>query len=175
MPCPRQTAVLPAVQRWAVTRKGKLPFQGTNGCKGSEAMNPIQAVFSAFRNYGNLDGRASRSEYWWFYLFFVVFLVAIFVACLVLNPALLAVWVAYLVVMAPPLWSVTVRRLHDVGRSGRWALIGFMPMMGGPRHTRLLMRPGTRGPNRYGPDPLRPELGGWQEWDVLQRRRDAGE
>ena len=48
-------------------------------------MNPIKAIISAFRNYGNLDGRgwsqmvadgrASQFEYWWFFLFFVVFLV----------------------------------------------------------------------------------------------------
>ncbi len=126
-------------------------------------MNPIQAVISAFKNYGNLDGRASRSEYWWFFLFFVVFLLAIFIASLVWNPALPGVWVAYMVVLAPPLWSVTVRRMHDVGRSGRWAVLGFMPMAGGPRYTRLLMRPCTRGANQYGLDPLRPELGGWLE------------
>ena len=135
-------------------------------------MNPVQAVLSAFRNYGNLDGRASRSEYWWFFLFFVVFLVAIFVGSLIWSKTLLSVWVAYLVVMAPPLWAVTVRRMHDVNRSGRWAIVGFMPLAGGPRHTRLLMRPGTRGPNRYGPDPLRPELGDWVEWRVQRERQD---
>ena len=122
-------------------------------------MDPLHAIFSAFRNYGNLDGRASRSEYWWFYLFFVVLLVFIFIASLVWMPALLSVWVAYLVVMAPPLWSVTVRRLHDVGRPGTWALVGFLPLAGGPRMTRLLSRPGIVGPNRYGADPLRPDLG----------------
>ena len=135
-------------------------------------MNPMQAVISAFRNYGNLDGRASRSEYWWFYLFFVALLVAIFVASLAWNPALLAVWVAYLVVMAPPLWSVSVRRMHDIGRSGRWAVFGFLPLAGGPRYTRVLMRPGTVGPNRYGADPLRPELGGWVPRPVQSGRGD---
>ena len=136
-------------------------------------MNPIQAIISAFRNYSNLDGRASREEYWWFFLFFVVFLVAIFIASLTWNRVLLSVWVGYLVVMAPPLWAVTVRRMHDVNRSGRWALMGFMPLMGGPRLTRMLMRPGSRGPNRYGPDPLRPELGGWVEWSVQPSGGDS--
>ena len=138
-------------------------------------MNPIQAIISAFRNYGNLDGRAGQFEYWWFFLFFVVLLVAIFVASLVWNPALLTVWVAYMVVMAPPLWSVTVRRMHDVGRSGRWAILGFLPISGGPRHTRLLMQPGTRGPNRYGPDPLRPELGDWVERPPRPRGKEPRE
>ncbi len=55
-------------------------------------MNPIQAILSAFRNYGNVDGRASRSEYWWFFLFFVVLLVAIFIASAAWNSALLMVW-----------------------------------------------------------------------------------
>ena len=136
-------------------------------------MNPLQAILSAFRNFGNLDGRASRSEYWWFFLFFVVFLVAIFVLSLTWSRTLLSIWVAYLVVMAPPLWAVTVRRMHDVNRSGWWAIVGFMPLGGGPRHTRLLMRAGTRGPNRYGPDPLRPDLGDWVEWPVKQGRRNS--
>ena len=138
-------------------------------------MNPIQAILSAFRNFGTLDGRASRSEYWWFYLFFVVLLVAIFVGSLTWKRALLSAWVAYLIVMAPPLWSLTVRRLHDVDRSGHWAIMGFMPLMGGPRLTTLLMRPGTRGPNRYGLDPLRPELDTWEQSSVPPGGRSSGE
>ena len=124
-------------------------------------MNPAQAILSGFRNYANFEGRACRSEYWWFCGFFVALLVAIFVASVAWMPALLSVWVAYLVAMAPPLCAVTVRRLHDVDRSGRLAFLGFLPFVGGPRLTRLLSRPGTVGPNRYGPDPLRPDLGGW--------------
>lgn len=122
-------------------------------------MNPLRAILSAFQNYGSLDGRASRSEYWWFYSFFVALLVAIFVASIAWKPALLSVWVAYLFLMTPPLCPVTVRRLHDVGRPGTWALLGFLPLAGGPRMTRVLSRPGTVGPNLYGADPLRPELG----------------
>ena len=123
-------------------------------------MNPVHAILSGFRNYANFEGRASRSEYWWFYGFFVAFLVGIFVASLVWSPTLLSVWVAYMVVMAPPLFAVTARRLHDVDRSGRLALFCFLPFAGGPRFTKILSGPGTVGPNRYGPDPLRPGLGG---------------
>ena len=135
-------------------------------------MNPVQAILSAFRNYANFEGRATRSEYWWFYGFFVVLLVALFVATLAWSPALLSVWVAYLVVMVPPLCAVTVRRLHDMDRSGRLAFLGFLPFAGGPRLTRLLSRPGTVGPNRYGPDPLRPDTEGWIQHPVLPG--DAG-
>ena len=130
-------------------------------------MNPIRAILSGFRNYANFEGRACRSEYWWFYLFFVVLLVAIFVISVAWFPPLFTLWVIYLIAMLPPLWAVTVRRLHDLDRTGTWAALGFMPFAGGPRLTRLLVRPGTVGPNRYGPDPLRPGLGGgWTERPV---------
>ena len=120
-------------------------------------MNPIQAILSGFRNYANFDGRASRSEYWWFYAFFVALLIAIFVISIAWMPALFSLWGIYIAAMLLPLWAVTVRRLHDVDRPGTWAVLGIMPFAG-VRLTRLLAQPGTPGPNRYGPDPLRPEL-----------------
>ena len=122
-------------------------------------MNPIQAILSAFRNYANFDGRASRSEYWWFYLFFVALLIAIFVTSIAWMPALFTLWGVYLAAMLLPLWAVTVRRLHDVDRPGTWAVLGIIPFAG-VRLTRLLAQPGTPGPNRYGPDPLRPQPDG---------------
>lgn len=100
---------------------------------------------------------------------FVVLLVAIFAASLAWEPALLSVWVAYLVAMASALVSVTVRRLHDVDRSGRWAVLGLLPFAGGPKLTRLLLQPGTEGPNHYGPDPLRPQF-----WAGRVSRRESG-
>ena len=123
-------------------------------------MNPIQSILSGFRNYANFDGRASRSEYWWFYGFFVALLLAIFVASVTWNPALFTLWGVYIAAMALPLLAVTVRRLHDVDRPGNWAVLALIPFAG-VRLTRMLVQPGTPGPNRYGPDPLRriPESG----------------
>ena len=118
-------------------------------------MNPLQAVLTGFRNYANFEGRATRSEYWWFYGLFATLFVAIFVASVAWKPALLTLWAVYLLVMLPPVWAVTVRRLHDLDRSGTWAVLGIIPFVG-VRLTRLLVQPGTPGPNRYGPDPLRP-------------------
>ena len=121
-------------------------------------MNPIQAILSGFRNYANFDGRASRSEYWWFYGFFVALLLAIFVASVAWMPALFSLWGVYIAAMLLPLLAVTVRRLHDVDRPGNWAVLALIPFAG-VRLTRMLVQPGTHGPNRYGPDPLRPEAG----------------
>ena len=132
-------------------------------------MNPIHAVLSGFRNYANFKGRASRPEYWWFYAFFVVWLIVIFVVSVGWFPALLPLWGIYIAAMLLPLWSVTVRRLHDVDRPGTWAALGIMPFAG-VRLTRLLVQPGTPGPNRYGPDPLR---AGWDGQRIRQPAEGA--
>ena len=142
-------------------------------------MNPIQAIISAFRNYANFEGRASRSEYWWFYGFFVFLLIGIFVVSIVWEAALFTLWGIYFAGMLLPLMAVTVRRLHDVDRPGTWAILGIMPFAG-VRLTRLLARPGTPAPNRYGPDPLRPAPEprcpqcGWLWWPEAQFCADCG-
>lgn len=49
---------------------------------------------------------------------------------------------------------VTIKRWHDVGRSGFWALLGFVPVVGWIGQTVMCgLINGTRGPNRYGPAP----------------------
>ena len=113
-------------------------------------MNPLQAIISGFRNYANFEGRASRSEYWWFYGFFVALLLTIFVASLVWQAALFTLWGIYLAAILTPLLAVTVRRLHDLDRPGKWAILALIPFAG-IRLTRLLVQPGTPGTNRYGP------------------------
>jgi uncharacterized membrane protein YhaH (DUF805 family) len=75
------------------------------------------------RKYARFSGRASRSEFWWFMLFeLLVFLVA----------SLIHDWVYLVAVLALllPGTGVGVRRLHDVGRSGWWMLLYFVPLIG---------------------------------------------
>jgi uncharacterized membrane protein YhaH (DUF805 family) len=52
-----------------------------------------------------------------------------------------------------PTIAVTVRRLHDTDRTGWWILLGFIPVIGGIVLLVFYVLEGTRGPNRYGPDP----------------------
>ena len=70
------------------------------------------AIGICWNNYANFQGRASRSEYWWFYLF--VFLISL-VPILGLAVLLLAI----------PQLAAAVRRLHDINRSGWWVLLWF--------------------------------------------------
>lgn len=66
-------------------------------------------------------------------------------------PALL-LGIYSLAVFIPNL-AVAVRRMHDQDKSGWWVLIGFVPFIGGIWLLILYLIGGTRGPNRFGPDP----------------------
>ena len=95
-------------------------------------------------NYANWDGRASRSEYWWFAAF--VFICEL---CLTLVPILFFIFV--LAILFPYL-AVSVRRLHDINRSGWWLLISFIPLVGLVLFVFMLL-PSEKMANEYGPNP----------------------
>ena len=85
-------------------------------------MNPIEAVTSVFRNYANFNGRAQRSEFWWFVLFsFISQAILNFVP--VLGPI-------YALVLLLPSLTVTARRLHDTNRTAWWMLLYLIPVLG---------------------------------------------
>ena len=77
-----------------------------------------------FENYANFDGRARRSEYWYFVLLNTIFVIL----ALLINPVLYGLYA--LLVLLPGL-AVSVRRLHDVGKSGAWLFISLVPIIGG--------------------------------------------
>lgn len=116
-----------------------------------------EAISYGFRNYVGFSGRAARSEYWYWTLFiFLLWIVAWLIDMTVfgfnttgVNPMTVIAMVATLL----PSLAVSVRRLHDVDRSGWWVLL----ILSGIGYIVLLawgfMR-GTVGPNRFGPDPL---------------------
>lgn len=74
--------------------------------------------------------------------------------------ALLCLW--SLIVFIPAL-AVVIRRLHDTDRSGWWILISLVPLIGGLVLFVFYLIEGTRGPNRFGPDP-KPYGGPPQGW-----------
>jgi uncharacterized membrane protein YhaH (DUF805 family) len=115
------------------------------------------AVRSGLANYATFTGRARRSAFWFFWLFN---LLAHSVAGL-LDGAMLGGTntlnaIVSLVLLLPNL-AVSVRRLHDVGRSGWWLLIGFVPLVGIVVLLIWYVSRGEDGPNRFGADP-RPAL-----------------
>lgn len=119
------------------------------------------AVRTCLGKYATFSGRASRSEYWWFYLFTFLVLVALSVLDIVFfgyqpeDPTAIPVLVLVgLAAILLPMLAAAIRRLHDTDRSGWWYLIAFIPVIGGIVLLVFLILKGTVGPNRFGPDPL---------------------
>lgn len=123
-------------------------------------------MFEPIRKYAEFEGRARRSEFWLFTLFDIILLFgwAILFGIsaaisgdragpVAIGIGLLGV-VLYLCLLIPRL-AVTVRRLHDSDKSGWWILIAMLPF-GGIVLLVFYCLDGTRGPNRYGPDPKGP-------------------
>ena len=110
-------------------------------------MDFMTAVKTCFSKYVTFEGRAPRSEYWWFTLFNVVGQV---VLLFVYEPLSMLFALAVLL----PGLTVTARRLHDIDRSGWWMLIVLIPIVGWLIMLYWEVQKGTNGPNRFGHDPL---------------------
>jgi uncharacterized membrane protein YhaH (DUF805 family) len=115
-----------------------------------------EAIKSGFQNYVNFNGRASRSAFWYWFLFAVLVSIAASVLDLALFSELVASpisTIAGLAMFLPGL-AVSIRRLHDLDRSGWWFLLIFIPIIGAIILLIWNCMRGTVGPNRFGPDPL---------------------
>ncbi|GAA4236739.1 DUF805 domain-containing protein [Postechiella marina] len=109
-------------------------------------------------NYANFTGRARRKEYWMFALFNGIFILGIMlvsggIAAATDMPAIMGLYIIYVLGVLVPSLAVVVRRLHDVGKSGWFYLIGLIPLIGPIWIFVLLVTEGDTGPNQYGPDP----------------------
>ena len=82
-----------------------------------------ESIRICFAKYADFTGRASRSEYWWFFLFIILAGAIISM----LSNKLAGVF--YLATLLPSLAAAT-RRLHDTRRSGWWQLICLVPLVG---------------------------------------------
>ena len=114
-------------------------------------MSFLEAVKKCLIGYVDFQGRAPRSEYWWFFVFLIG--VSFFFTFFVPQGGLTLIGL-FLLGMYPPYLAVTVRRFHDVGRSGWWLLSGLFPPIGVPILLYFTIIKGTEGPNDWGPDPV---------------------
>jgi uncharacterized membrane protein YhaH (DUF805 family) len=126
-------------------------------------MDFATAVKSFWANYRNFKGRARRSEYW----FIQLFLVLTNLAAAAIDLALMngdvdrfianggggiigLVWILATIV---PAVAVLVRRLHDIGKSGWWALISLVPFLGVIVILYFTVQDSQAEANTYGPSP----------------------
>lgn len=124
-----------------------------------------------FRRYAEFSGRSRRREYWNFVLFnlvlsmvygavFGIVMLLLYLADMSEDGMMTICYILLVPAILYELWAfipglaVTVRRLHDLDRSGWFLLLGLIPLVGPIVLIVWYCTEGTRGPNRYGPDPL---------------------
>ena len=132
-------------------RQKSQPLEKQSGPSG------IGWYFEALKKYAVFNGRARRKEYWMFALFFLIFIIVAAIIDVALGTttedgAGILVTV-YILAMILPGLSVSVRRLHDLGKSGWFYLINFIPFIGAIWFLVLMCTEGNRGNNNFGADP----------------------
>lgn len=104
------------------------------------------------KNYAEFNGRARRKEYWMFALINLIFMLVAMALDAELGSPGIAYFV-YVVFTLIPHLAVTIRRLHDVGKSGWFVLLLLIPIIGAIGILAQACKKGEAGPNEYGPDP----------------------
>jgi len=114
---------------------------------------------TALKKYTVFSGRARRKEYWMFVLFNEIFsFVAVGLDFLLgqimgRDGGFGLFLILYSLAITLPSLAVAVRRLHDIGKSGWWFFITFVPLVGSVWYLILLATDSQPGENEYGPNP----------------------
>ncbi len=126
----------------------------------------MQWMLMPLRRYADFSGRSRRREYWSFVLFNLLIGVAVWALLaatyaagmsetqmtMIMGPVFMLYGLVALVFIIPGI-AVTIRRLHDTDRSGWFVLFALIPLVGAIFLLVFYCEKGTRGPNRFGPDP----------------------
>ena len=120
----------------------------------------MKYYLKCLKHYADFHGRARRSEYWYFALFnvlisIIITVVLTWIEVLAGGSGLIALGVsyAYNLAVAIPTLAVSVRRLHDVGKSGWFYLIYFIPIVGVIWLFVLFCTEGQKETNQWGDNP----------------------
>ena len=103
------------------------------------------------KKYADFKGRARRKEYWMFFMFNFLISIGLGMVDAMLGTGVLGMIYA-LAILLPSL-AVGARRLHDIGKSGWWLLIGLIPLVGLVL-LYFLVQPSQSENNEYGAPPL---------------------
>ncbi len=113
-------------------------------------MNYYLAVL---KNYAVFEGRARRAEYWYFVLFNLIVSIVLGIISAVIGDDKNIIIVLYSLGIFIPSLAVSVRRLHDVGKSGWMLLISLIPLIGSIWLLVLTLTNSDPLDNKYGPNP----------------------
>jgi uncharacterized membrane protein YhaH (DUF805 family) len=114
----------------------------------------VNWYLAVLKNYVGFTGRARRQEYWMFTLISAIIYVVLEILLLATGSQIFQIiYYLYALAVLLPSLAVFVRRMHDVGRSGWWILLGLIPIIGAIILIVFAATAGQQGPNQYGPDP----------------------
>jgi uncharacterized membrane protein YhaH (DUF805 family) len=121
----------------------------------------VKEFLEVFKKTFVFSGRARRKEYWMFILITTIISIVLTIVDMVLGLDItedtgLLSGLFSLILIIPSL-SVTFRRLHDIGKSGWWILLSFIPIIGWLVLFIFSVLDSQSGTNKYGPNP--------KEWD----------
>jgi uncharacterized membrane protein YhaH (DUF805 family) len=110
------------------------------------------------KNYAGFSGRARRKEYWMFVLFNMIFAILAAIVDNVVGTTISPLpyglfYIVYVLAVLIPGLAVSIRRLHDVGKSGWFLFIVLIPIVGAIWLLVLVCTAGTPGQNAYGLNP----------------------
>ena len=124
-----------------------------------------EAIQTVYSKYATFQGRATRSEYWYFYLFFVIVDIALLYGSAIIGSIFngiegfaegmtvgTALYGIFALVSVIPSLAVGVRRLHDTNRSGWNLLWGLLPIIGAIILLIYFVQP-SKEDNQYGEQP----------------------
>ena len=112
----------------------------------------------ALKKYAVFSGRSRRKEYWYFYLFYILFIFVLsFIDVMIGTYDAVAeiglIGGVFILFMLIPLLATSVRRLHDTDRSGWWLLIALIPLIGAIVILVFTLQDSKPGENQYGSNP----------------------
>jgi uncharacterized membrane protein YhaH (DUF805 family) len=127
--------------------------------KGEQTM---EWMLLPLKRYADFSGRSRRKEYWMFVLgvFIAVILLGIIEGAMGISGMVGGAYgplttIFFLAILIPSI-AVQVRRFHDQDKSGWFVLLALIPFLGSLAILIFMCLEGTRGPNRFGPDPKDP-------------------
>jgi uncharacterized membrane protein YhaH (DUF805 family) len=110
----------------------------------------MEWYIKVLKNYAVFEGRASRQEYWMFFLFNIIisFCLGLFIGILsgITKTDQTVLGNIYTLATLLPSIAVAIRRMHDTGRNGWWCIAPIISLV-------YLAEAGHSGANKYGPDP----------------------
>ena len=109
---------------------------------------------NALKNYATFSGRARRKEYWMFFLFNLIFSAVAGILDMIIGlDGMLGLTALYSLATFIPRIAVSVRRLHDIGKTGWWYFIVLIPLIGSIWYLILMCTDSKYGTNTYGENP----------------------